>query len=406
MPVNINTFYSEKIRQGTRPSNPSFVTGEEPPVLNPPGALVVRENFTDLNDTPNTYSGQGGKNVAVKVDESGLEFVDGGGADPNAVHYNAADGKNATEKQQARDNIGSSEGITSTLNLTGTTVNNYAKTSNIIELTGSTNTNFAGIVGGTDGEKVLIINRMSAGVATLINESASSSVVNRFSFGANYAMTIGEGLLLRYDGTAQRWVFDNFFQTSYLKNLAGQQINPATASTYLLNLESNNGVQGLLRLKHLQSTANKAFLIGRDYDNTLLYDFRDGSAVVPNTLSTQGAALTTSVRNLERWTNNSTAGAINNFTISDPTITTYVFLGAAPDLTGIIPLANTVGGWRRYTLVNRSGGNMTIRHQSASSTAANRFDIIGAADLTVPEKGVVIITYTQGSRWEITSKNF
>jgi hypothetical protein len=77
MPVNINTFYSEKIRQGTRPSNPSFVTGEEPPVLNPPGALVVRENFTDLNDTPNTYSGQGGKNVAVKVDESGLEFVDG-----------------------------------------------------------------------------------------------------------------------------------------------------------------------------------------------------------------------------------------------------------------------------------------------------------------------------------------
>ncbi len=37
-------------------------------------------NFLDLTDTPNTYSGQGGKVVGVKSDATGLEFVVGGGA--------------------------------------------------------------------------------------------------------------------------------------------------------------------------------------------------------------------------------------------------------------------------------------------------------------------------------------
>ena len=36
-------------------------------------------DFLGLSDTPATYSGQGGKVVAVKSDASGLEFVVGGG---------------------------------------------------------------------------------------------------------------------------------------------------------------------------------------------------------------------------------------------------------------------------------------------------------------------------------------
>ena len=43
--------------------------------INPP--LTVG-SFLSLSDTPATYSGQAGKSVAVKADESGLEFVDGG----------------------------------------------------------------------------------------------------------------------------------------------------------------------------------------------------------------------------------------------------------------------------------------------------------------------------------------
>ena len=66
--------------------------------------------FINLDDTPNDYTGQGGKKVKVKASEDGLEFVDddgGVGADTNAVHYDSADGKSASEKDQARQNIGS-----------------------------------------------------------------------------------------------------------------------------------------------------------------------------------------------------------------------------------------------------------------------------------------------------------
>jgi len=44
--------------------------------INPP---VTVGSFLNLSDTPNSYSGQGGKTVAVKADASGLEFVAGGG---------------------------------------------------------------------------------------------------------------------------------------------------------------------------------------------------------------------------------------------------------------------------------------------------------------------------------------
>jgi hypothetical protein len=44
--------------------------------INPPSTI---NTFTGLQDTPNSYSGQAGKVVAVKTDESGLEFITAGG---------------------------------------------------------------------------------------------------------------------------------------------------------------------------------------------------------------------------------------------------------------------------------------------------------------------------------------
>jgi hypothetical protein len=48
--------------------------------------------FTDLSDAPASYSGQGGKTVSVKGDETGLEFVSGGGggAPTDAPYITAA----------------------------------------------------------------------------------------------------------------------------------------------------------------------------------------------------------------------------------------------------------------------------------------------------------------------------
>ncbi len=44
---------------------------------NPPGGASA---FTDLTDAPGSYTGQGGKAVKVKADESGLEFGEAGGS--------------------------------------------------------------------------------------------------------------------------------------------------------------------------------------------------------------------------------------------------------------------------------------------------------------------------------------
>lgn len=56
----------------TGPQGPAGAPG---PKGDPGGAA----SFTTLDDTPSTYAGEGGKVVAVKGDESGLEFITGGG---------------------------------------------------------------------------------------------------------------------------------------------------------------------------------------------------------------------------------------------------------------------------------------------------------------------------------------
>lgn len=69
--VPVKIFRSRKTLVGVSPSIPSGVQGEPLPPVNPPGS-----------------------------NPSG-----GSGNDLNAVHYNVADGKNAPERLQARDNI-------------------------------------------------------------------------------------------------------------------------------------------------------------------------------------------------------------------------------------------------------------------------------------------------------------
>lgn len=61
-----------------------------------------------------------------------------------------------------------------------------------------------GLAGGAEGRIVSVIN-VGSQTITLNSESASSGAANRFSFSANLRMAGKQSLLLRYDGTAQRW---------------------------------------------------------------------------------------------------------------------------------------------------------------------------------------------------------
>jgi hypothetical protein len=77
--VNINKSRGKRFIGGVTPSIPSYPDGTPPPIVNPPGTIGGPSNFISLTDTPATYSGQASKVVSVKSDESGLEFVSGGG---------------------------------------------------------------------------------------------------------------------------------------------------------------------------------------------------------------------------------------------------------------------------------------------------------------------------------------
>lgn len=75
----------------------------------------------------------------------------------------------------------------------------------------------------------------------------------------------------------------------------------------------------------------------------------------------------------------------------------------AIDITGLIP-ASADGGMRLVINVNASGGaNITLKHESASSSAANRFRSGTAADvILLPDGGSAVLTYSTAiSRWRI-----
>ena len=100
-----------------------------------------------------------------------------------------------------------------------------------------------------------------------------------------------------------------------------------------------------------------------------------------------------SVRRDELYLNYSetvaTAGIINNLAINAST--KLLILTGADDLTGVVAVDNT-----RLLRIEARGASRIIRHESASSTAANRFSI--GSDLTINAGEVYQFIYTD-SRW-------
>lgn len=80
---------------------------------------------------------------------------------------------------------------------------------------------------------------------------------------------------------------------------------------------------------------------------------------------------------------------------------------AAPDADRTITGMLADGTVRRVFLVNNSAFNLTLAHESASSAAANRFHLTGAANLVIPaQAGVLIVYHAAMSRWRVIAKGF
>jgi hypothetical protein len=125
------------------------------------------------------------------------------GADPNKVSYNAADLKNATEKNQARVNIGSTSATPQTIATAGV-INNLAVTSNNLVFTGAS-VLLTGIVAGQNGEEITISNNSGSNLS-LVGQSPLSSVNNRFL--ETLLIPNQRSVRIKYQAVENRWVVE------------------------------------------------------------------------------------------------------------------------------------------------------------------------------------------------------
>jgi hypothetical protein len=373
----------------------------------------------------------------------------GGGADSNAVHYNAADGKNATEQQQARTNIGLPNGEVTELNASFGGM--ITRDSNCIVFTEDTALRYySTMLAGTDNEIVLFINRRTNAIV-LNHNSGTGGVENRFSMpnGLGYRIEAGKYSFLRYDASIQRWTL--LFDSSYLRkdvidvksgDLSIQSI--AGVMRFLFKTEGSTvGSTAALNIQNPAGTAS--YLIMRnngsfEFDNAVggsgglignLLSFRNlgiefagfGRGMVSsgqpsfycnNTVRLVGGAMmdtrsTASDRAMRRDEQAllypitvTTAGTIHDLAETAGNFNYY--LTACTEITGMSGGENG----KSRTIQNHSAANMIARHQNTGSIAANRYDILGGADLTIPPGGSVEWSYVAGliNRWRLKSKNF
>ncbi|MBS4064497.1 MAG: hypothetical protein KGZ74_08045 [Chitinophagaceae bacterium] len=374
----------------------------------------------------------------------------GGGADTNAVHYNAADGKNKTEKAQARTNIGATDGSPQIIATNGTIPNlNY--TSNLLIFTGS-NVTLNGLQSGQIGEEVTIVNSTDA-VMTLPFNSAG---VPGDNFTGTFQIPRGGILVLKRINTG---LSNGWFQvgSNLLHNQVigfSQALNSLRLHRIFVGIDPTTAAWNIVRPPD-GSSPGAPIMRFQDASNVGQVDITQGGTIQARSRIWVGIPIGsspgTSAYSFIRPENNSapplivqtaTPDNIAVFNI-DRTITQGARSTASDrlirrdEMALLYPVtvttagtindqAETAGNFNYYftaaTQINgfASGENGKVKvihnnntvdcilaHENAGSIAANRINLIGAADLTIPVGGVVELIYlTTISRWRLKSKNF
>ena len=347
----------------------------------------------------------------------------GGGTDTNKVSYNAADSKNATERRQARTNIGSTSSIPEIVTTTGA-INNLSITSNAVVFTGASVV-LSGIVAGLDGEEITILNTNAASLS-ILNQSALSTANNRI-IGAVLVPQFSV-VRLKYRTTTNRWTLENVgindgryirkdqndITTNNIRFIAKSGINdyPITVfqndnTTEIFNVRSqgnvlvagvgnavqNNGVLNVNQLSSGTGDGRPIIICRRDTGGNAWLLRNDGRVIQ---YSKSGAS-DESTRRDELPFNYpetvTTSGTINDLALANEGVKLLI-LTLADDLTGVVPVTTNTG--RLLRIEGRNAGGVIIRHDSASSTAANRFSI--GSDLTIANGEIYTFIYTN-ARW-------
>ena len=337
-------FIGQIRRSGTSGSSPGFLIGEAdaPDPVNPPGSVPG-----------------------------------GGGRDEDAVHYDADDGKNATEKQRARTNIGSTSSIPQVVTTLGA-INNLAKTSNCIYFTGSGSVTLGGIEDGLNGEEVVLVN-LTGQSLFIQGNNGSTSTLNRFD--ENFFIPDKKKLLIKY--YEDRWRASDPLSSEFIDIGKFQ---------FIVNSSNSISQSNTINIRANQDNGSRFVLTWGGQTNP-----GNGGARINGCISTPRSSNTNDlVRRDELFLNygqiSSTSGTINDFSPANGV--KLIEFSQGPTITGI---SNTENRKSIYIYNRNSSLNLTIKHQDSGSLASNRFDLNGS-DLIMNPNEVYQFIYLL-SRW-------
>jgi hypothetical protein len=162
----------------------------------------------------------------------------------NFIAYDVAQTLTDAETAQARTNIGSSASTPQTVATTGT-INDLGITSNCVLFTGAGSVILNGIVAGSNGVEIQLINA-TGNTLTVANNNTGSSVNNRFFGGILIANN--QSARFKYVSSINRWInISGAFYGDFANGVLGvKSINPAginidSIQTVALNVRSNSG---------------------------------------------------------------------------------------------------------------------------------------------------------------------
>ena len=165
-------------------------------------------DFTDLGDAPSTYVGQASKTVKVKSDESGVEFVTVSSAAGDVVGPSSATDNNiATFDGETGELIQDGGVAISGLATSGHTHSNYSTTSHSHTVDGLSDASTSGV---SDGDALVYNNSASewqAGSVGDVSGPGSSSTNNLAAFSNTGGKTLADS------GKAVADLADNAFKT-------------------------------------------------------------------------------------------------------------------------------------------------------------------------------------------------
>lgn len=243
----------------------------------------------------------------------------------------------------------------------------------LIKLMPSIALNLTGLMFGIADRQVLLRNMGSVSI-TLKNADGGSNVLNQFLFGADVVLTAGAYAQLMYSNELLAWTLVNSSAGAAGggPSLTGNNVWSGT-NTFNNTVDANVGAL----------TVNSSFIVGAGIATRL------GGAVLLQTAVSPAALAAGSTNDYDTGNTDVSIARLTPDAAAGSTLTGLVNHGTGLQLL----LCNIQTG---------SSGTLTLAHQNAGSTAANRFICPGETDFTILAGQSVLLWYDAFvGRWRV-----